>query len=222
MKIKRILLLLVFFPFAANANGHDDFGLWYEAGVDKALGKGWSIGGSVMVRTFRDASVINHAFIELRSGYRVNKFLGFALLYRGGNYLDRNSFYHYRHRLFADVKGYQTEGNFEFSLRLRMQYTSMTYIEYPDDKRNLYDGRVKLKSQYNIPQSPIDLYASFETFSSLFRHEENLIWKSRTTTGLDFRISDRHMLSADYTYDRVNGPNHLVIHIIAVIYKFRL
>jgi hypothetical protein len=219
----KILFILLLLGLSLASYSQDkDFGLWYEAGVEKSLGKKFEVDGSAMVRTFKDGSTIDQAFLEFSVSWRLIEYFGIAASYRVGNYLDDDDMYHLRHKWFWDLKGYLPAGNFKFSLRMRLQILARTYIDNPSDDREEFDGRLKFKAEYDIPQCPVDLYASFETFTPIFRNSDYLIEKSRSTAGLDYKISKKHVISADYTYDRDNTPHLNIINIISIGYTYKL
>ena len=105
-----------------------DFGLWYEVNAEKSLSKKFDIDGTVMVRTFDNASTIEQAFMELGASYSPNKYIGFAATYRIGNYLEDDDLYHIRHKWFGDIKG---------SLPLR-PFCLFCQVKASDNGKNIY------------------------------------------------------------------------------------
>ena len=198
-----------------------DFGIWYEVNAEKSLSKKFDISGTFMVRTFDNASTVDQAFCELGASYSLIKYIGFALNYRIGNYLEKDDLYHLRHKWFADVKGSLPLSNFAFSARLRLQVMARTYYKNDADKAPEYDGRFKLKGEYKIPDFPVNPYLSFETFSPLFRNEGTLIDKSRSSVGLEYKITKKHLVETEYTYQRDTYPDLSILHIISFSYTFK-
>ena len=222
MMIKRFLPFLLFLLASGSVCSQDsDFGLWYEVNAEKSFSKKFELSGTVMVRTFDNASTLDQVYFELGASYNLNKYVGFAGSYRIGNYLEDDDLYHIRHKLFADIKGSLPTGNFVFSARLRLQFMARTYIEHQDDAEAKYDGRLKLKGVYKIPHFPINPYISFETFSPVFRNEGRLIDKSRSTIGLEYKISKKHYLETEYIYQRDEYPHLSILHIISLNYIFK-
>jgi hypothetical protein len=222
MMTKRFFLFLIFLFAAGSVYSQDsDFGLWYEVNAEKAINKKFDISGTVMLRTFDNASTLDQAFLELGASYNLNKYLGFSASYRIGNYLEDDDLYHLRHKWFGDIKGSLPLGNFVFSARLRLQIMARIYLEDAADDIAEYDGRLKLKGVYKIPDFPVNPYLSFETFSPVFRNEGRLIDKSRSTVGLEFKISKKHIFETEYIYQRDNVPHLSIMHIIALGYTFK-
>lgn len=222
MMIKRLIFFLLLFLTAGAVYCQDsDFGLWYEVNAEKSITKKFDVTGTVMLRTFDNASTLDQAFLELGASYNLNKYLGFSASYRIGNYLEDDDLYHIRHKWFGDIKGSLPAGNFVFSARLRFQVLARTYFEDAADDKAEYDGRFKLKALYKIPDFPVNPYLSFETFSPLFRNEGRLIDKSRSTIGMEFKLSKKHFIETEYIYQRDEVPHLSIMHIISLGYTFK-
>jgi hypothetical protein len=222
MMIRKTLIILLFLSFPGSVYCQDsDFGLWYEVNAEKSFSKKFEVNGTFMVRTFENASFIDQAYIELGASYSLNKYVGFAASYRIGNYLEDDDMYHFRHKLFADIKGSLPVSNFVFSARLRLQIMAKTYIEDAGDDITVYDGRLKLKGVYKIPDFPVNPYLSFETFSPVFRNEGRLIDKSRSTFGVEYKITKKHLVEIGYVYQRDTYPHLSIMHIISLNYIFK-
>ena len=198
-----------------------DFGMWYAVNAEKAFSKRFEISGNATVRTYDNGSTINQGFMELGVSYNLNRYFGIGATYRLANYLDDNYYYHIRHRWFGDVKGSLPIGDFSFSLRLRFQMTSKTYLEDTNDDRLRYYGRAKLRALYKTPHFPVNPYVSFETFSPMFRSSEDLVTKSRTTLGAEYKISKRHYVDVEYIYQRDLKPHLSIIDILSLSYTFK-
>jgi hypothetical protein len=212
------LLVLIAGPLFSQKS---DFGLWYEVNAEKSFSKKFDVNGTVMVRTFDNASFIEQAFLELGASYNLNKYVGFAGSYRIGNYLEDDELYHIRHKWFADIKGSLPVSNFVFSARLRLQIMARTYLKDANADKAEYDGRLKLKCVYKIPDFPVNPYLSFETFSPLFRNEGRLVDKSRSTIGLEYKITKKHIIETEYIYQRDDYPHLSIMNIISLSYTFK-
>ena len=222
MMIRKFFIILLFLAISGSAYCQDsDFGLWYEVNAEKSFSKKFDVNGTFMVRTFENASFIDQAFIELGASYNLNKYVGFSGAYRIGSYLEDDDLYHFRHKWFADIKGSLPVSNFVFSVRLRFQIIAKPYTEDAGDDITEYDGRLKLKGVYKIPDFPVNPYLSFETFSPVFRNEGPLIDKSRSTIGLEYKITKKHLVDIAYIYQRDTYPDLSIMNIISLGYKFK-
>jgi hypothetical protein len=222
MRIKRYILFFFSLLAASTAfSQENDFGLWYEVKGEKSISKKFDLNASAVVRTFENASKIEQAFMEAGASYDLNKYLGFALSYRIGNYVDNDDLYHIRHKWFGDIKGSLPVKRLTFSLRMRLQIMERTYVGDESDNRAEYDGRLKLKAIYKIPKFPIDPYIIFETFSPVFRSSDKAIDKSRSTLGLECKINKKNIINTEYIYQRDNTPHLFITHIISLSYTFK-
>jgi hypothetical protein len=84
-----------------------------------------------------------------------------------------------------------------------------------------YDGRLKLKGIWKIPHFPVNPYVSFETFTPVFRNEGRLIDKSRSSLGLEYKITKKHIVETAYIYQRDTYPHLKILHIISLSYSFK-
>lgn len=216
-----LFLLLLLMTCASAYSQESDFGLWYEVNAEKSLGKKFDLSGSLNVRTFENASTVDKAFLELGASYDPNKYLGFAGSYRIGSYLEKDDLYHRGQQIFTDIKGSVPVNNFEFSTRVRLQITKRSYSKEGSSNPTEYDGRIKLKGKYKIPHFPLDPYLSFEIFTPMFRSSEQFVSKSRSTAGVDYKISKKHLAGMEYTYQRDNTPHLKIINLITVSYTYR-
>jgi hypothetical protein len=222
MMIRKTLIILIFLAIPGSVYCQEnDFGLWYEVNAEKSFSKKFEVNGTFMVRTFENASFIDQAYFELGASYNLNKYVGFAASYRIGNYLEDDDMYHFRHKWFADIKGSLPVSNFVFSARLRLQILAKIFLEDPDDDVIVYDGRLKLKGVYKIPDFPVNPYLSFETFSPVFRNEGRLIDKSRSTIGAEYKITKKHLVEIEYIYQRDTYPHLSIMNIISLNYIFK-
>ena len=222
MMIRNFFLFLLFLAISSKVYCQEsDFGLWYEVNAEKSFSKKFDVQGTVMVRTFDNGSTLDQVFAEIGSSYSLNKYVGFALSYRIGNYLEDDDLYHIRNKWFGDIKGSLPLSNFVFSARVRLQIMARTYFEDAAAEKAEYDGRLKLKLIYKIPDFPVNPYLSFETFSPIFRNEGRLIDKSRSTIGLEYKITKKHIVETEYTYQRDTYPHLSVLHIITLSYTFK-
>jgi len=198
-----------------------DFGLWYEVNAEKSLNKKFDLEATTQIRTFRNGSKIEQAYFEAGATYNLNKYLGFAVLYRIGNYAEDDDLYHIRHKWFGDIKGSLPVKRFHFSARLRLQVMDRVYTENQSDNKAEYDGRMKLKAIYKIQKFPVDPYVTFETFTPVFRNSGRLIDKCRTTIGLEYKINKKNFINTEYINERDNSPELSIMNIISLSYTFK-
>lgn len=222
MKITRlsICIFILIFPKLVYSQS-DDFGIWYGFNAGYSLAKKLDINVSTVIRTFNNASKIEQAYLEGGVSYKFNKYFTTAVSYRIINNLEDDSEFHIRHKWFADIKGSFPLGNFSFSARFRFQVQTKTFFENAKDRIPDYHGRIKLKAVYKIPEFPVNPYLCIESFSPLFENSERLIDKNRFTSGFEYKITKKHLMEAEYIFQRDFLPHLADMHIISINYNIK-
>ena len=216
-----LVLLILIIPISVYSQ-EKDFGIWYGISLKHELRKKLNLEISPVVRTFDKASKIDEEYIEAGLEYKLNKNLSTMASYRLTNKLEINSKYYFQHKVFLDLKGSLPVSNFSFSCRLRLQVRTKTYIENANDMLPDYTGRVKLKAVFKTPGFPVNPYIYVETFSPLFINKDRTIEKSRYAAGMEFKISKRHSVEAEYIFQRDFLPHISDINVISICYNLRL
>ena len=239
----------------ANAQG-DDFGMWYELGAEKKVSQKWSVGLEGEFRTRNNSKTADRWSAGVSAEYKILKGLkaaaGYTFLYDNNaeeltwkNNLPNKwtpSYWGSRHRLFLQVSGSVSAGNFSFSLRERWQYT---YRPEAQDKKYNFSWdedandndyisgytmepvkgkgknmlRSRLQVNYDIPKCKFEPFANVEMFN-----DKDGIAKMRYQAGTDYKIKKRHVLSLTYRYQSVNSnddDNEVNCHMIGLGYKFK-
>jgi predicted porin len=239
----------------ANAQG-DDFGMWYELGAEKKVSQKWSVGLEGEFRTRNNSKTADRWSAGVSAEYKILKGLkaaaGYTFLYDNNaeeltwkNNLPNKwtpSYWGSRHRLFLQVSGSVSAGNFSFSLRERWQYT---YRPEAQDKKYNFSWdedandndyisgytmepvkgkgknmlRSRLQVNYDIPKCKFEPFANVEMFN-----DKDGIAKMRYQAGTDYKIKKRHVLSLTYRYQSVNSnddDNEANCHMIGLGYKFK-
>lgn len=238
------LALLCAAPGAGAQQG-DDFGLWFDAGVEKKLGKRWGVGLDLGYRSRSDARITDRMSAGLSAGYKIARWLkaglGYDLLY---DHREPKVTYHkksgtvnkitpdywaLRHRFHLDLSGDVDLGRFNLSLRERYQYTyrpAATAKRYDTDTQEWGDVKSKgshllrsrLQVEYNIRHCPVDPFASAELFTG-----KGGLQKARYTGGLEWKVAKQHALKLYYRYqtthdDDDDEPSR---HVLGLGYGFK-
>lgn len=224
MKIIRLciccLTLLLFFPpqvFSQN----NDFGIWYGVNAEYSLKKKLSFTLETEVRTFNNASEIGEFFMEGGAGYKFNKHLSAGGAYRITNNLENDNDYHIRYKWMAEIKGDESIGNFNFSGRFRFQRQTRTYFESIYDMFPRSYGRIRLKTEFKTPSFPVNPYIYFETFFRMFEQSDKRFNKDRYAIGLEYKLTKRQSVEAEYFFQRDYLPHISGLNIISLEYNLR-
>ncbi|MCX6254003.1 MAG: DUF2490 domain-containing protein [Bacteroidia bacterium] len=220
MMIKKSFLLFLFISFAGiSFSQEDDFGLWIGLTARHEILKKLDVELSGCLRTYNNSTQIEQSFLEGGVHYRFNKYISTAGSYRLISILEDDSKYHFRHKLFLDIKGSIPYRNFQFTGRLRLQRTTRTYIEDDEDLLAKYYVRLRLKAGYNFNSFPINPYFYYEMFCPAFSDTGFEISKFRLSPGIQLQISHRSSLEAEYIFQRDYNPHISNEHIISINYN---
>jgi hypothetical protein len=222
MMIKKYLAGIFLFLSALPAlSQSNDFGIWYSVGLKHEIGNKLELNVSAVVRTFENAGRVDQGFLEAGVDYKLLKFLNAGLYYRLSDALEDDSKYHIQHKLFLDVRGTAKLSDLSLSARLRFQSRFRTYFEYVDDKIPDYTLRLKLKAGYNTPSFPVNPYVYYEPFFPLNKDPERVLGKFRAAAGIEFKISKKHSIDAEYIFERDYLPDISNINLISLSYNFK-
>ena len=247
--MNRLLCIIgVFFGAATMVAAQgDDFGMWYELGVEKKLSPKWNIGAEGEFRTRNNSRTADRWSAGLSAEYKIVKGLkasaGYTFLYDNNQEkfdlksdgLRPNkwtpSYWGVRHRFNLSLSGNVDVGRLNIALRERWQYTyrpAATGKKYDFDEevwksvkgkgKNVLRSRLQLS--YDIPHWKFDPTASVEMFN-----DKSGIAKMRYQVGVDYKYKKKHVFGLTYRYQNVNDDdddNELNSHLIGLSYKLKL
>jgi hypothetical protein len=214
------VLFSFFLSIAAIAQARD-FGIWYGFSAEQKLTQKIEIDLSANIRTFENATKIYEAFLEGGLAYNLNKHLALAGSYRLSKNIEENNSYYFQHKFFLDFKGNLQVSHFSLACRLRFQTRFKTYIKDENDEHPDYVGRIKLKAVYRTPSFPVNPYIYIESFFPMFSDKTRTIEKDRFAAGIEFSISKRHSIEAEYIFQRDYLPHLSDINIISLNYNIK-
>ena len=224
----------------------DDFGAWYEIGVEKKLSRQWNIGGEAELRTRDNMKTTDRWSVGLSADYKLNKNLkvsgGYILLVdNNAEELDLKSdgltpnkwtpsYWGVRHRFNVSLQGSVKWQRLSFSLRERWQYTyrqaaegkryDLDYDVWTDRKGKAKNVlRSRLEVAYDIPNWKFDPYVNAEMFN-----DNSGISKMRYSIGAEYKWQKKHVFGLSYKYQSVNDSDDdqsANRHIIGLSYKLK-
>jgi hypothetical protein len=210
------LLLALLFVSPVIRSQTNDFGIWTSLGLEKKLGK-WDLGSELELRTMDNSSKINRVSMEFEASYVLLKPLKVGLSYQFIDFNDtKYTDFQPRHRFNLFAIGSQKLGNFNFSLRERLQLTTKDESDRIKSSGAIdtykinpaWVWRNRLKISYNIPHCKITPYGSFETFYQLNNPDGNVFDDLRYTIGVGYSLKKRHKFNLYYLIDNeINVKN---------------
>lgn len=221
MNKKHYVFLLLFTISTISFSQEKDFGIWIGTEVQKKLTKKIDLEFSGNLRTLNNSTRIDQEFIEAGLQYKLNKILSLSGSYRLINNYENDSRYHFRHKLFMDLKASVPIQNLDISGRLKIQRTTRMYIEEADDEIAQYTGRIKLKADYNFKSFPVDPYAFAEIFVPLSDYNSLEISKTRLSAGVKLKVTNHSGLDFGYIYQKDTKPDDINSNILSVLYSIK-
>lgn len=220
--IKRTLLIIFLVASCTYAFPQkDDFGIWYNINTEHKILKKIELDLDACLRTFKDASRIEEAFIEAGISYKLNKYFSAGAAYRFTENIEDNDSYYPRHKWFVDFKGTLPVGDFSLIARIKFQKRYKTYFEDEDDKIPDSHIRSKFTIFYDIPAFHLNPYLGCELFTPVFNEPERKIDKNRFFLGAEYNLSKKHSVEAEYIFQRDYLPHMNDLNILSLLYKFK-
>lgn len=238
-----LFLLVVLSPRQATAQSND-FGMFYELGVEKKLSPKWNVSAEADLRTRNNTRSLERWSVGLSAEYKFNKRLkasaGYiALFYNNIEEMEWKkdgftpnkwapSYWGVRHRFNASVTGNLDLGRFNISLRERYQFTFRpiaTGKKYDFDEEEWKDIKAKskhvlrsrLQLTYDIPHWKVDPFVNVEFFNGW------ALQKIRYQAGVEYKLKKAHTFSFTYRFQNNFADNKLEsnIHLIGLGYKYK-
>ena len=220
-----IRYVILFISFAMPASfawsQESDFGVWYSVSAEHKLIKRLDLDLSAALRTFENAAKVEEVFFEGGLSYKLTSFLTIGGAYRISENIEDDLSYHLRHKLFGDIKGTYSPGNFDISGRARFQRRYKTFFEDEEDKIPDSHGRYRIKILYRTPSFPVNPYISYEIFCPMNKDPERAIDKTRIAGGIEYKISKNHAVEIDYTFQSDFIPKQKEEHIVSLNYDLK-
>lgn len=223
MMNRKQLLFLLLLTLQLSASGQTkDFGIWLGVDVQHKLTKKLDLEFSGNIRSFNNTTQIDQEFLEGGLQYHFNKKISVSGSYRFINTIENDALYHYRHKFFLDLKASAPHRNLNFSGRLRIQRTTRTYFEDPEDELPQYKARLKFKTDYDFASFPLDPYVYTEIFLPIEKNNGFEIDKSRISAGVKLTVSRRSSIDLEYIYQKDKKPDLINTGILSINYSLKI
>lgn len=238
-----LFLMALLTPRQATAQSND-FGMWYELGVEKKLSSKWNVNAEAELRTRNNTRTLERWSAGLNAEYKINKRLkasaGYIALFENSKEemdwkkdgITPNkwtpSYWGVRHRFNVSVTGNVDWGRLNISLRERYQFTyrpTATGKKYDFDVEEWQDIKAKgkhvlrsrLQLNYDIPHWKFDPFVNVELFNGW------AIQKIRHQAGVEYKYRKKHTFSLTYRFQNVFSDDDLESnsHLIGLSYKYK-
>ena len=215
----------------------DDFGMWYELGVEKKLSKKWSLGLEGELRTRNNSKTTDRWAAGLSAEYKIVKGLKASVSYvflnnnneekltfKSDGYTPKKwtpGYWGTRHRFNVSLTGSADWKRFSFSLRERWQYTyrpeaadkRYKFVYNDDDELTGYNMEAVKGKGKHVLRSRLQIgydipMCKLDPFVNVeMFNAKGGIQKMRYQAGIDYKIKKQHVLSLTYRYQRINDDD---------------
>ncbi|WP_160150027.1 DUF2490 domain-containing protein [Parabacteroides sp. Marseille-P3160] len=224
-----ILSMLVLFHVPRVIAQTETFGLWSSIEASKKLNR-FDLNSELELRTMEGVEKIARISAKVGVDYRMIKPLKVGIAYQYIHFNDvKYSDFQPRNRFIAYLQGKQKWGNWEFTLRERLQTTikdesdrlkesgkTDTYKMNPE-----WTWRNRLRISYNIPKCKITPSFSIETFYQLNNPDGNTFDRLRYTLSGTYKINKQNAIELYGLYQRnINTDEPENRSAIGVSYSF--
>ncbi len=241
--MKKIAALIFALMCASSMAFAIDFGTALELEAKKKINKRWSVSVEGEVRTqdgmgnFERLTIGPSAsfkvcnYLKIDAGYLfMNRFYPKALSKSGNSLIDK--YWSQRHRAFGSLTGEYKIGRVKLSLRERYQFTFRdgqyvrrwneegTREKSPDYKPVKRESvlRSRIKAEYGIPNTKIDVYFSAELFHII--NEKWAYEKVRHYIGADYDITKQHGVGVYLRYQDIADSDEPGGFLVGAKYSF--
>jgi hypothetical protein len=199
---KKLLPLVIFccMPYILYSQGND-FGIWAGLTGKHDFSKRFDAALTLSVRTIDNSSAVDQYFAEGGVNYKITSLISAGGSVRLISKLEDDMKYHFRQKLYLNIKGEVPVGNFAFSGRLTYQRAVRAYVEDAGQPQAESYMRFKLKARYETKTSPFGPFISFEPFVPVFDSTKRGIDKTRTSAGIEMKITRKSSMEAAYLYE---------------------
>jgi hypothetical protein len=204
MHFRQLILSLCCAMIASVSFAQSDLTSWLGAGMKYSVNKEWKVGLEVQSRNDLRTGGFNSTFLSPSVSWRPMKHFETELSYRLSSvpYSNSTSNRVGKHRFTVDftfrkIEQLMFDKKSRLGISLRLRGTN----EHEREERTENTLRLKLKLQYNLPKTKLDLFASTELF---YRFQRDVIYtftevqsvsainRYRARLGVSYPVGDQH------------------------------
>lgn len=217
--IKQLFFTFVFIWSSIAFTQNADALLWTSASLEGKINKDFNFELNTQFRFDDNMSRLASSLWQMSVDYELGKLFKIAGGYRLSNNLNKVN-YGIKHRLYSDIKfDYELFKNFELELRGRFQYDFDRLSEVNDyvipQKKMLLRFRYGFEYDFNDWKPSV----SNEFF---YNFDDAALTAYRLNVGLGYKISKRHQIKLEYTFQSPINEILYLEHIYQIGYVYDL
>lgn len=208
-------MIFLLLPLTLSGQGND-FGIWAGITGKHEFSKRIDADLNVSIRTTDNTSILDQYFAEGGINYNISGFLSAGGSVRLINKLEDDLKYHFRQKLYLNIKGEVLVGKLAFSGRVMYQRALRTYAGDGVDPLAENYLRFRIKSGYESKSSPLKPFISFEPFFPVFDEAKSGIEKTRTSAGTVLKITSKSSVEAAFIFENFTKEGKAGKNILSV------
>jgi len=222
----KIALLLVFLTFlgAGELIGQQkDFQSWYELELNAGLKNGIDLCLEAEQRFENNSMQYDRSLVTLEAVYDLTGWFNAEIGVRGLLRMNRERRLQPQYRIHTDATFSQSISGLDCSLRTRLQYGFDELDLLEDEGDNKLVNRNKLRIDYHIFGTRLEIMAYVESFHLLNGSPLRPFKKMRYSAGIQYMVNFRSDISLRYILeDEFNVPDPLQCHILVAGFSYDL
>lgn len=221
--VKDFPITLLMIVFAITLNGQtNDAQLWADVKLEYKPNKKSSFYFQPGVRFSENISEIGMAFLEVGSGYKLNKSFELEASYRLYSKRKVEDIYSTRHKLNIDLSYKKNWYRFNFQVRTRVEMEYKDMLSSNDGLVPDFVWRNKFQAKYSLTKKmkPFAFYEVYNPLSNTYYFE---VTKHKLVLGAEYKINKRNSIELYYLYEaqiHKNNPNRFFVTGISYICSF--
>lgn len=222
---RTILILCLLLCVTAGVSLHaqqKDFQSWYKAELKAGLKNGVSVWGELGQRFRNNSLQYDRSYVSLGASYNSSDYLKIGGGMRFLMASNKEGIISPKYRVHADATGKYAIGDVDLSLRMKVQYGFEEFLYFTDIQDNVFAGRARLKADYHVYGTRINLFATLEPWGLFNNLDGRFLKKVRYSAGATYSLGFNSELGLRYILeDEINQTNPLQSHIIALGYYLK-
>ncbi len=216
------LIVIVITFFSIGSLSAQTTGEWIGAELSLNLPHKFSFDVSGQARILNNYLNLYKYQAQFDLGYELHKRVDVGVSYRSEWRVEKDGYFYYRDKMFAEVKFNYPVNRFKFKDRIRYQRRRKTYINDDWDLIPIQRLRNKIELSYNIRKNKITPLVSFELFFPLNSFITPVVDEYRIAVDIKYPISKKQSIKTGILYSRELYFDTLYAILFRFTYTFKM
>ena len=219
---KHLLLILLSTIVSIQCISAQTTGEWLGAELELNLPRKFTFNVSGEARILNNQINLYKYLTQFDLGYELHKRVDLGVSYRSEWRKEKNGYYYYRDKMFAEVKLNYPVNRFKLKDRIRYQRRTKSYINNDWALIPMHHIRNKFEVSYNIPKNKITPLASFELFFPMNSFNNTVVDEYRIAVDIKYPLSKKQAIKTGILYSRELYFDTLYAILFRFTYTFKM